>query len=417
MISPDVQEESTSTMSTILVDVTVVLLALVLFVFIHVVIVRGIIGMDSFLKRRQRASRRQVQMEQLGVLHQMGELQKRFDQQDYRAPFTIVGVICAPVGFFLLLSPWMSDIGDLLVHAWGAIWITACLVPAIVSLKRRRVHIGVYTAGLILLKGDQTVIARWDQIEKFWKIVSIGRSGDSSDSYEYKIQLSDGALYRFTDNLSPSVSQLGRQIEQQVTRLLLPPVIARCDGGAEMSWDGGLRVRLSQLGVDRDSGHDMSLPLDEVEAVTLDEEQLSIVRKDQKEPWYRQRVATIANVAVFKGLVDHLLKERARSQLPKAIATYQAGIPMVCGRVVVSRQGIEVDQGKKRLSWPEVSSVEVTDQKVSIHSRRETIWTWQRIDRWMVPDALLLQELTAYLLQEQGQPSPSPSSAEIGKMP
>jgi hypothetical protein len=84
---------------------------------------------------------------------------------------------------------------------------------------------------------------------------------------------------------------------------------------------------------------------------------------------------------------------------------------------VLTQQGIEVDQGKRRLSWPEVSSVEVTDQRVSIHSRRETIWTWQRIDRWMVPNALLLRELTAHLLQEQRHLSQSMGSAEVGKVP
>src|SRR5215469_18646318 len=116
-------------MSTFLVGISVVAAALAIFVFIHVVIVRAILGLDRFAKRRRQTSRRQVQMEQLGVLHQMGELVKRFDQQDYRVPFTIIGVICAPVGFFLILSPWTPDIGGLLVHAWGVIWATACLVP------------------------------------------------------------------------------------------------------------------------------------------------------------------------------------------------------------------------------------------------------------------------------------------------
>jgi hypothetical protein len=348
----------------------------------------------------------------------MGELHKRFDQQDQRVIFTIIGLICAPVGFFLILSPWTTDIADLLVHAWGVIWIMACLLPAMVSLTRRRLHIGVYTAGIIVLKGDQTVIARWDQIEKFWKNVSIGRSGDSTDSYEYKIQLSDGMLFRFTDNLSPPVSQLGRHIEQEVTRLFLPPAIARCDGGAQMSWDGGLEVSLSLLSVDGESGY-ISLPLDDVEVVSLDEEWLTILRKDQKQPWYKQRVNTIDNVAVFKGLLDHLIHERARSQLPQVIATYRAGASIVFGRVTLTQQGIEVDQGKKRLSWPEVSTIEVTDQQVNIHSRRDTIWSWQRLDRRTVPNAALLQEVTVYLLQEEQQQQlpQSYDGTQLGEMP
>jgi hypothetical protein len=404
-------------MSTVVVDVAVVLLSLAIFVFIHFVIVRAILGMDSFLKRRRRASPLQIRLEELGVLHQLGDLQKRFDQQDFRVPFTIVGVTCAPVGFFLILAPLGPDIGGLLVHAWGVIWILACLVPAGVSLTRRIAHVGVYTAGLVVLKGDQTVVARWEQIEKFWKIVSIGRSGDSTDSYEYKIQLSDGTFYRFTDNLSPSVSQLGQRIEQEVTRLLLPSAIARCDDGRQMSWDGGLRVSLSQLSVDADSDH-RSLPLDEVELVSLDDEQLTIIRRDQyKQPWYRHRVNTIANVAVFKGLMDHLIQERVRRQLPQMIATYRAGTPIVFGRVTISQLGIEADQGKKRLSWNDVSTIEVTDQQVRIHSRRDTIFFWQRLDRRMVPDAVLLQALTTYLLRDQQHLSQSSGVAEVGGMP
>jgi hypothetical protein len=403
-------------MGTFLVGVAVVLLALAIFVVIHVVIVRAILGLDRFLKRRRRASPLQIHLEQLGVLQQLGELQQRFDQRDYRVPFTIIGVICAPVGFLLVLSPWTSDIGFLLVHARGVIWIAACLLPAIVSLTRRISHIGVYTGGLIVLKGDQTFAARWDQIEKFWKIVSIGRSADSTDTYEYKIQLADGTSYRFTDNLSPSVSQLGRHIEQEITRLLLPTAIARCESGGQMSWDGGLQVSRSQVSVDEGSDHRL-LPLNDVEVVSLDEEQLTILRTDQKQPWYKRRVSTIANVAVFKGLLDHLIQQRVRSQLPPVIATYQAGTPIVFGRVTLTRHGIEVDQAKKRLSWPDVSTIEVTDQQVRICSRRDTIFTWRRLDRQKVPNAVMLQELTAYLLREQRQLSQSSGSTEAGGMP
>src|SRR5262249_41411709 len=117
-------------MGTFLVGVAVLLLALAIFALIHFVIVRAILSMDRFLKRRQQPSRREMQMEQLGLLHQLGELQKRFDQQDYRLIFTIIGAICAPVGFFLILAPLSADIGGLLVHAWGVIWILACLLPA-----------------------------------------------------------------------------------------------------------------------------------------------------------------------------------------------------------------------------------------------------------------------------------------------
>src|SRR5258708_28115659 len=169
-------------MSKFLVHFAAVLLALAIFLFIHIVFVGVILAIRRIPRPGQHAATQQIQIQQLVVLHQLGELQKSFDQQDLRVIFTIVGLICAPVGFFLLLSPWTPDITGLLVHTWGMIWILLCLLPAIVSLTRRRLHVSVYAAGLIALKGDQNFITRWDQIEKFWKIVSIGTE---DDFYEY----------------------------------------------------------------------------------------------------------------------------------------------------------------------------------------------------------------------------------------
>src|SRR5215831_13229526 len=136
----------------------------------------------------------------------------------------------------------------------------------------------------------QTVPAAPSFMEKFWKRISLGRSGDSSDYYEYTIQLTDGTSYRFTDNLTPPVSQLGRHLEQEVTRRLLPAAIATVDGGAEMVWEEaaaakgqgegkGLRVSRSQVSVVwMDGGYDtLALPLVDVVLVSLDEEQLTIL--------------------------------------------------------------------------------------------------------------------------------------------
>jgi hypothetical protein len=159
-------------------------------------------------------------------------------------------------------------------------------------------------------------------------------------------------------------------------------------------------VSSNLLSVDKNGSH-TSLSLDDVEAAALDEEQLTIFRKGERSPWHKLRVETIANAAVCKGLLDHLVEQRAHSQLPQVIATYLAGTPIVFGRIVLTQQGIAVDQGKKQLSWDEVSTIEVKDEQVNIRSRRDILWSWQHLARWTVPDAALLKELTAYLLQEQ----------------
>ena len=181
--------------------------------------------------------------------------------------------------------------------------------------------------------------------------------------------------------------------------MLLPPAIAACDGGAELTWD---QLRLSRflLSVDEDGGP-TSLPLDDVNRATLGEEQLTIFRKGHERPWHKRRVKTIANVAVFKGVLDHLLQQGARRQLPQVIATFQSGIPVVFGRVTLTQQGIEVDQAKKQLPWPDVLAITLTDEQLIIQSRRDIVWfsSWKRLDRRRMPSAALLNELAAYILQ------------------
>src|SRR5215469_9495419 len=150
-----------TTMGRSLVYVAAVLLSLAIFFWIHFMVVGAIIRVRRIHIPRIHTPAYQLELQQLGSLHQLGELESRYDQQDLRVVFTVVGLICAPVGFFLILSPWSSDIGGLLIHAWGVIWTLACLLPPIVSLTRQRVHISVHTSGLIALKGEQRFIARW----------------------------------------------------------------------------------------------------------------------------------------------------------------------------------------------------------------------------------------------------------------
>jgi hypothetical protein len=354
-------------------------------------------------------------MQQLAALYELGELQQSFDQEDHRVTATIVALIGVPIGFGMILGPWPLDIWSLLLRAWGVIWTVTCALIGIVTLTKRRVHIAVTTGGLIVLKGEQRIIARWDQIEKFWTIIRHGSEGNDT-YYAYKIQLIDGTVYRFTNNLgpevqigSPAVAELGQRIEQEVTRVLMPRAIAACDEGAEQSWDG-LRLSQSLLTVDRDSGP-ISLPVDDVDRVTLGDEQLTIFPRGQQRAWHKQRVKTIANVAVFKGVLDHLLQQGARRQLPQVIATYHAGTPIVFGRIALSQEGIEVDGGKKRLAWPDVSAIKVTDGQVIIHRHRDILWSWKYLDRRMVPNAALLQEVAGYLLQGQQMHSSVPHVA------
>lgn len=405
---------ATTIMSSFPGDIVTVLLALapILVLLVSLVAVVVIVFRERAHTSRQHPTPSQIQMQQLAALYQLGELQQTFDQQDHRLSFTAVALVCAPIGFALILVPWPPDAGFLLLRAWGVIWTLSCTLPAILTLTRRRAHIGVTTGGLIILKGEQRVIARWDQIEKFWRIIRFGPEGNDT-YYAYKIQLTDGTVYRFTNNLAPevqlglpTVSRLGGRIEQEVTRVLLPPAIAACDGGADMTWDR-LRLSQSQLRVDRDGGQ-TSLPLDDVERVTLHDEWLTIFRKGQQRAWHRQRVKTIANVEVFKGVVDHLLQQGARRQLPQIIATYQAGTPIVFGRLTLTQQGIEVDPGRKRLSWDDVRAIKITDEQVIIQSRRDILFVWKRLDRWRVPNAALLNELAAYLLQGQQMQSSVP---------
>lgn len=347
-------------------------------------------------------SEQNARMQFLVTAHQLGERQRHFQRRTGVFVFIISGISTFLLGLFLAIV--LPDVARLA----GLAWLGASSLVWRALLFRRPLHVFVYDNGLVYAHLPEIEALRWDHIEQFWRDEHPGAAGDYGASYtddpatyNYTLRCDDGKTYRLTESIA-DVRVLGELIERQVTSALLPRFIDACTRGETIPF-GDLSVTAQMISTQDGK---MQLPLMEVEVVVVEQERGSvnfrISRRGEEKPWYRKPVARIPNAVACKGLLDYLLQEQARRELPLVLATYQANQPVIFGRLEISLQGISLDHGQKRLPWKTVSKFEVTEQAIIIRSRDQLL-SWKSLARWMVPNAVLLNELLTSILQKQQQ--------------
>ncbi len=90
--------------------------------------------------------------------------------------------------------------------------------------------------------------------------------------------------------------------------------------------------------------------------------------------------------------------EVTRRQLPKAIAAYNAGIPLNFGKLTISQQG--VSNGKETLLWSQVQGIQANKGVISI--KKEGKWlNWSTVRASMVPNIFVFLALVDYIMQSQ----------------
>ncbi|MBA2678992.1 MAG: hypothetical protein H0U76_11435 [Ktedonobacteraceae bacterium] len=247
--------------------------------------------------------------------------------------------------------------------------------------------------GVVTLKKGQAEAIRWDQVEALWKDVSLSHGSDSSDTYQYTLVRNDGVKLEYSNKIT-DIELLGRKIEQEVTRHLLPAALAAATAGHNVVFGD---ITVSTHTISAEAGR-KTLPFSELEHIAMDEEVLDIYRKGEKRAWHHQQVSQIPNPAILQEIVDHLQQEEVRRELPQVIAAYTTGTPIVFGDLSLSLQGVEIDQGKERVPWSEIKSIDVKEQEVSIRLWSKLLY-WKTLPRWMTPNAAMLKELAAHIMQ------------------
>lgn len=349
-------------------------------------------------------TRLSLQIEQIAATSELGALQARYrsKRQKLLAFFGLLWmaylIVLFSVVFFLISA---AD------RTWW-VWLTWLFLMSILflgiyalfsTLVTAKLEVFVYSAGLIYHKKDSFEAVRWDQVEAYWKDISISRDSDTSDTFHYRLQRSDGTILDFPDDIE-AMKILGELIQRNADQHLLPRTIATYRAGNPVTFD---EITANTHGVSVERGHKMLL-WSEIESIQVDDETLDIYKKAQERTWHHQRVARIASPGVLEGLGNYSIQQLADQQLFHVLAAYRAGSPVTFGRLSLNQQGIALDNGKKFLPWKDVRTVDldVKERKLSVYSSNKLLG-WKTLSTWMTPDSLVLKGLSDHILSELAQ--------------
>jgi hypothetical protein len=189
----------------------------------------------------------------------------------------------------------------------------AMIVFAGYSLALGNTQIYVFTNGLIQAKGQQRDVIRWDQIEATWQRVIRTRYSYfySSTSYKYTVRRSDGATFKFGSPLK-DVANLGKTLQQEVSRLHTPRAIAAYDSGVPVTFG---MFTLGTLGI---SNGRETLPWNMVKGIDVNGGMIFVKKEGQLLRWASADVSSIPNYPVFVNVANHALKSMGKAvQLTK----------------------------------------------------------------------------------------------------
>jgi hypothetical protein len=333
--------------------------------------------------------------------YQLGPLQRIYEPGREAYLYRVVSLFSMIVGCLILLFFFLAY--DSLFSGWqlwqavlvpliGVIWLLLAAWIFLTPYIYPRLRIFVYRNGLIYAKGKAEVL-RWDQMERVWKDLEVERKGSLSVR-AYTVRRSDDTLFVFTGELK-DVETLGRLIEAEITRRLLPRALAAYHAGGPVVFD---EVVVSGYGIGVRPGRKLLL-WDEFDRISVDETKLALYKKGMKAAWVVIKIANIPNVGILKELIPHVEREIRLKHIPCVLA-YNAGRIQTFGALYVSKQGITVNHGKWLLPWNEIASVGVGEHEVMI--RRESRQPeWYTIPLWQVSDAAELKALMDYIMREK----------------
>lgn len=336
-----------------------------------------------------------AKIRQLAATHQLGAPQHVHATQESLL-YRFTGLVCLLIGALIIIAylllfehafiwepQWQAGIILLVGVAWigtgGWILLGPFLSPSL--------RVFVCPAGLIYARQKAAVIP-WHKVEAMWKDVHFHASGKAIRTYT--VLRADQEKFVFTNTLH-EIDKLGTMIEQKVTGQLLPIAVSSYRTVGLVDFDK-LVVTLQGISIkERSNGLSWSV----IGSISIDEVVIHIYKEHEEKDWGTLRVADIPNVGVFKALVKYILYERQYGQLARCIALYNAGLPVVFGKLSVNMQGIAVNDGKQLLlPWSEITSISVGRSELMI--RRED-QEWYALPLWMVSDISLLREFFYFI--------------------
>lgn len=223
--------------------------------------------------------------------------------------FLIIGAFLGVIGFGVMSQPSASSdgsFGGIFLVIFGGCFIFAAIYYFLYGLIYKSWGVYVFEHGFLFKKGNEAPQPfRWDQVEAVWyQVTRHYRNGIyTGTTHRYRVRRKDGYQIVLNDRFT-NVGQLGDTINNQVTKVLLPQVIA--------AYNAGQTITFGPLSVNRQGLLNVLgnlLPWSEITGIDIQRGYVAVSRAGKWLKWSNQPVANIPNVFVFIALVKTLLRK------------------------------------------------------------------------------------------------------------
>lgn len=222
--------------------------------------------------------------------------------------YFICGIVLGGIG--LIGMSQQTDSSDTPIMIFLVVLGIAAIIAGIYTLLYGTIyknwHVYVFEQGFLFKKGNEAPQPfRWDQIEAVWYHVTRHyRNGIyTGTTHNYRVRRKDGYQIVLNDRFT-NVEKLGDTISNQVTKILLPQVIAAYNAGQTITF-GPLSV--NRQGLTNVLGN--LLPWPEIKDIEIQRGFVAVSRAGKWLKWSNQSVKDIPNVFVFIALVKALLRK------------------------------------------------------------------------------------------------------------
>ena len=270
--------------------------------------------------------------QQIAALHHLGTPTAVYKPSTILAMFgglvaVLFGAAWAVFAFYITSSVGSSfsstgfpTILGLVFPLFGLIFVLKGVVIIVKAFLNRNLRVQVYAHGLVFIKRDSNDVIRWDQIAFVWhkvkKTTTTTHNTNPTTGYTstttstatyhiYSVQRFDGAKFVF-DRTFSRLRELGKTIEQESARYLLPQAIAAYNAGHPIMF-GKMNVSFSGVSDGR-----KTLSWSELKSIKVDENNGAIaIRKQGKWlNWSNISLSETPNVLVFETLVNSIVGSR-----------------------------------------------------------------------------------------------------------
>ncbi len=336
---------------------------------------------------------------------QLGSPQAIFVARPVGASLSFPGLLCVLFGLLLagifiylsiateLLSVWLLwqiILIPLIALAWC---IIGCSLM-ISTRKTRRSMVVVCSNGLLYQRGMPAIIL-WDEIDAFWQATESNQGGDIV--HFYTIRAANGNTWTLTEELA-DLQKLGAAIENAVSQRLTPRILATYRAGQSVDFDS---ITITQQGIQLREG-ERRLSWSDIQRIHVDRSTVSIYKCGDFWDWATIPVSAVANVAIFKQLVEEILSERDHNPLANALAHFHAGHLLTFGQLHLNMDGLALPEHHLFVPWNDVAAIGVGEQEIIIKRSNpiSSIDGWHIIPLRMVSDVALLEKLVTAIMQK-----------------